>query len=228
MKYIIGNWKMNGNMNDKESLLSAISNTNTNNKVVICLPFTLFHGENHNVTIGAQDVSQFENGAHTGDISAQMLNDCRVKYVIVGHSDRRIKHNETNEIVKAKAEQSVKHNIIPIICIGETADEKDSKQTEKAIKKMLLESIPESGEYIIAYEPVWAIGKGKTPTKDEIEKAIKIISDTLPQKKSILYGGSVNANNAKDIISVPNVDGLLIGGASLKSETFIPIIKSID
>ena len=228
MKYIIGNWKMNGNMNDKESLFRAISTVKTNNTVIICLPFTLFHGEKHNVTIGAQDVSQFENGAYTGDISATMLNDCGVKYVIVGHSDRRIKHNETNEIVKAKAEQSIKHNIIPIICIGETADEKDSGQTETVIKKMLLESVPTNGEYIIAYEPVWAIGTGKTPTKDEIEKVVKIIADTLPHPIPILYGGSVNLDNTHDIISIPNVNGLLIGGASLKSETLIPIIKSID
>ena len=219
---------MNGNIKNKESLLHAISNVKTNNKVIICLPFTLLYGENHGVTIGAQDVSQFDNGAYTGDISAKMLNDAGVKYVIVGHSERRIYHNETNKIVKQKATQAIKHKIIPVICVGETLTEKESGKTKSVIKKMLLESVPESGKYIIAYEPVWAIGSGKTPTKDEIEKVIKIIYDALAVHKPIIYGGSVTANNATNIMSIKNIDGLLIGGASLKSNTLIPIIKSMD
>lgn len=219
---------MNGNMKNKESLLHAISKVKTNNKIIICLPFTLFSGKDYGITIGAQDVSQFDNGAYTGDISAKMLNDTGVKYVIVGHSERRIYHNETNKIVKQKAIQAIKHKIIPVICVGETLTEKESGKTKSVIKKMLLESVPESGKYIIAYEPVWAIGSGKTPTKDEIEKVIKIIYDALPVKKPIIYGGSVTANNATNIMSVKNIDGLLIGGASLKSNTLIPIIKSMD
>lgn len=228
MKYIIGNWKMNGNMADKESLFRAIHRTKTNNNVIICLPFTLFCGKNYDVTIGAQDVSQHENGVYTGDISAQMLHDAGVKYVIVGHSEHRLHHNEKNNVIKAKSEQAIKYGITPIVCIGETITEKRAGKTETVIKKMLLESVPKSGKYIIAYEPRWAIGSGKTPTKDEIKTAVKIIVDTLPRKVPIVYGGSVNKDNARDIISIPNVNGLLIGGASLKSETFIPIIKSID
>lgn len=228
MKYIIGNWKMNGNLTDKNSLFTAVSGVKTNNKIVICLPFTLLYGENHDMTIGAQDVSQNENGAYTGDISATMLADANVKYVIVGHSERRIHHHETNEIVRAKAIMAIKHNIIPIICIGETATDKDSNQTESVIKKMLLESIPDNGEYIIAYEPVWAIGTGKTPTLNEITNVARVISENLSAPAPILYGGSVNQYNARDIMSVTQLNGLLIGGASLKSETFIPIIKSIE
>lgn len=228
MKYIIGNWKMNGDFATKESLFAAISGTKTDNQIVICLPFTMLYGENHGVTIGAQDVSQHENGAYTGDISATMLADANVKYVIVGHSERRKYHHETNEIVRAKATMAIKHNIIPIICIGETATEKESNQTESVIKQMLLESIPDNGEYIIAYEPVWAIGTGKTPTLNEITNVARIISENLPAPAPILYGGSVNQDNARDIMSVTQLNGLLIGGASLKSETFIPIIKSIE
>ena len=215
-------------MADKESLFRAIHRTKTNNNVIICLPFTLFCGKNYDITIGAQDVSQHENGAYTGDISAQMLHDAGVKYVIVGHSERRLHHNEKNNVIKAKSEQAIKYGITPIVCIGETITEKRAGKTETVIKKMLLESVPKSGKYIIAYEPRWAIGSGKTPTKDEIKTAVKIIVDTLPRKVPIVYGGSVNKDNAHDIVSIPNVNGLLIGGASLKSETFIPIIKSID
>jgi len=228
MKYIIGNWKMNGNMADKESLFRAIHRTKTNNNVIICLPFTLFCGKNYDITIGAQDVSQYGNGAYTGDVSAQMLHDAGVKYVIVGHSERRLNHNENNNIVKTKSEQAIKNGITPIICIGETMAEKRAGKTAAVIKKMLLESAPKSGKYIIAYEPRWAIGSGKTPTKSEIKTAVKIIADTLPRKMPIVYGGSVNQDNARDIVSIPNVSGLLIGGASLKSETFIPIIQSIN
>ena len=228
MKFIIGNWKMNGNMDEKESLLSAISGIKTKNKVVLCLPYTLLYGENFGISIGAQDVSNHDKGSFTGDISTSMLKDANVQYVIVGHSDRRLYHNETNEIVKEKATIAIKNGIIPIVCVGETIEEKNSGHTTSVIKKMLLESIPEDGEYIIAYEPRWAIGSGLTPTNNEIVTAVKTIFDNLPNPMPILYGGSVNQDNALDIATIPYIDGLLIGGASLKSETFLPIIKSIN
>ena len=219
---------MNGNMGDKESLLTAINNIKTDNKIILCLPFTLLNGNNHGITIGAQDVSPHDNGAYTGDISAQMLNDMGAQYVIVGHSERRLYHNETNETVHQKAEQAIKHKIIPIVCVGETLEEKNAGRTTSVIKQMLLESIPTNGDFIVAYEPRWAIGTGQTPTTNEIVSAVKTVFDTLPVPMPILYGGSINSTNARDIISVPYVNGLLIGGASLKSDTFLPIIKSID
>ncbi len=229
MKFIIGNWKMNGTPSDKESMLTTLANTKTKNKIVLCLPFTLLNGNNNcGIAIGAQDVSNHENGAFTGDISAKMLTEMGTKYVIVGHSERRLYHNETNEIVREKATIAIKHGITPIICVGETLEEKNTGHTISVIKKMLLESIPESGEYIVAYEPRWAIGTGLTPSTNEIVTAVKAVFDTLPNPRPILYGGSVNANNAHDIILIPYVDGLLVGGASLKSDTFLPIIKSID
>lgn len=232
MKFIIGNWKMNGNTEQKDVLLKSIKNVQTNNKIVICLPFTLLHGNDFGITIGAQDISEHTNGAYTGDISGQMLKDANIKYVIVGHSERRFYHNETNDIVKAKATTAVAYGITPIICIGETQGERNMGRTMSVIKKMLLESVPDYGEYIIAYEPRWAIGSGATPSVSEIKAIHETIFKTLRninrENTPILYGGSVDAENAKTITSVAHVDGLLIGRASLKSDTFLPIIKSID
>ena len=232
MKFIIGNWKMNGNTEQKDVLLKSIKNVQTNNKIVICLPFTLLHGNDFGITIGAQDISEHTNGAYTGDISGQMLKDANIKYVIVGHSERRFYHNETNDIVKAKATTAVAYGITPIICIGETQSERNTGRTMSVVKKMLLESVPDYGEYIIAYEPRWAIGSGATPSVSEIKAIHETIFKTLRninrENTPILYGGSVDAENAKTITSVAHVDGLLIGRASLKSDTFLPIIKSID
>ena len=228
MKLIIGNWKMNGNLDKKNFLFKDLSNTKTKNKIIMCLPFTLIGGESFGITLGAQDVSSHENGAYTGDISATMLKDAGVQYVLCGHSERRLHHNETNEMVKEKATTAIKNGIIPVICVGETMEEKNAGHTIAVIKKMLSESIPENGEYIVAYEPRWAIGSGVTPTTSEIVSAVKTVFDTLPNPMPILYGGSINATNAKEIASIPYVDGLLIGGASLKSETFLPIIKTLD
>ena len=228
MKFIIGNWKMNGTKADKKDMIKALKTVKSGNKIVLCLPFTLLCGENKGISIGAQDVSSHENGAYTGDISATMLKEMGVEYVIVGHSERRTNHDETNEIVRKKATMAIKNGIVPIVCVGETMEEKNAGHTTSVIKKMLLESIPDNGEYIVAYEPRWAIGTGQTPTTNEIVSAVKTVFETLPNPMPIIYGGSVNKDNARDIISIPYVDGLLIGGASLKSDTFLPIIKSID
>ena len=228
MKFIVANWKMNGTIAEKDAMFKELSKTKTKNKIIMCMPFTLLNGENQGITTGAQDVSNHENGAYTGDISATMLKEMGAQYVIVGHSERRLYHNETNELVRAKATMAIKSGIVPIICVGETMEEKNAGHTISVIKKMLLESIPENGEYIVAYEPRWAIGSGLTPTTNEIVTAVKAVFDNLPAPKPILYGGSVTANNAHDIVSIPYVDGLLIGGASLKIDTFLPIIKSID
>lgn len=231
MKFIVGNWKMNGTMDDKEKLLHSLKHVETNNKIIVCLPFTLLHGNDFGITIGAQDISEHKNGAYTGDISGTMIRESGAKYVIVGHSERRLYHNETNEIVKAKAIAAIKNKIIPIICIGETDTEHDAGRTMSVVKQMLLQSVPKTGEYIIAYEPRWAIGSGITPTNEEISNVFQTIIKTLHsidrENTPVIYGGSVNLSNANDIINIENVDGLLIGGASLKSDTFVPIIKSI-
>jgi len=232
MKFIVGNWKMNGTWDEKETFLKALKNVKTNNKIIICMPFTLLFGNDHGITIGAQNISEHNNGAYTGDISGQMLKDADVKYVLVGHSERRLYHNETNAIVKAKANAAIKNGIIPIICIGETAADKNAGRTMTVVKKMLLECIPENCKYIVAYEPRWAIGSGKTPTVEEIAAVFEMLHKTLHQRGceniALLYGGSVDSTNAKQFANVPHVDGLLVGGASLKSDTFLPIIKAID
>ena len=231
MKIIVGNWKMNGTPESKEAVLRSLKNIQTNHEIVLCLPFTLLYGNNYGIKIGAQDISEYDNGAFTGDISAQMIKESGAKYVIVGHSERRFYHNETNEIVKAKAARAIMYGLIPIICIGETAAERNTGRTMSVVKKMLLESIPDSGDYFIAYEPRWAIGSGVMPTNSEISAIHEMIFKTLRginhENTPILYGGSVDADNAVDIVSLPHVDGLLIGRASLKSDTFLPIIKGI-
>ena len=232
MKLIVGNWKMNGTRDEKEELLKSLKNIHTKNKIVLCLPFTLLCGNDHGITLGAQDISEHDNGAYTGDISGQMLKDTDVKYVLVGHSERRKNHNETNAIVKAKATAAIKNKIVPIVCIGETDADKKAGRTMSVVKKMLLESIPAHGEFMVAYEPRWAIGSGKTPTDTEITSVIETIHKALHaaghDDAAVLYGGSVNATNAKQIANLKYVDGLLVGGASLKSDTFLPIIKSVD
>lgn len=228
MKFIVANWKMNGNISDKNEMIKNLKNITTDNKIILCLPFTLLNGENSGITIGAQDVSQHENGAYTGDISAQMLKEFDVKYVIVGHSERRTYHNETNEIVHNKAEMAQKNNIVPIICVGENLSEYESGQTIKSIEKMLHESVPQSGKYIIAYEPYWAIGTNKTPTDDEISNVMNAIRQIVGNDIPLLYGGSVKPSNAQQILSIKNVDGVLVGNASLKIDTFLPIITAAN
>ena len=175
MKILVGNWKSNGNRKDKQKLLTALNKVKTKTKIVLCLPFTLLYGDKTKISLGAQDISLYPNGAYTGDISGKMLKDAGVKYVIVGHSDRRKYHHETNAIVKEKATIAIQNGIIPIICVGESESEHKNSKTKSVIKKMLIESIPDNGNFIIAYEPSWAIGTGKTPTKSEIESIHNMI-----------------------------------------------------
>lgn len=232
MKILVGNWKSNGNRQDKLKLLSALKKVKTNTKIILCLPFTLLYGDKTKVSIGAQDISLYPNGAYTGDISGEMLKNTGVKYVIVGHSERRKYHHETNEIVKNKANIAIQNGITPIVCIGESESDHKNGKTKSVIKKMLTESIPDSGNFIVAYEPRWAIGTGITPTKSEVESIHNMIFDVLKglnrARTPILYGGSIKASNVKKFIDIPHVDGLMAGRASLKPETFLPIIKNMN
>ncbi len=232
MKILVGNWKSNGNRKDKQKLLSALKKVKTNTKIILCLPFTLLYGDKTKVSIGAQDISLYPNGAYTGDISGEMLKDAGVKYVIVGHSERRKYHHETNEIVKHKANIAIQNGITPIVCIGESESDHKNGKTKSVIKKMLTESIPDNGGFIVAYEPRWAIGTGITPTKSEVESIHNMIFDVLKglnrARTPILYGGSIKASNVKKFIDIPHVDGLMAGRASLKPETFLPIIKNMN
>ncbi len=234
MKFIAGNWKMNGTCDALKTMAAALTNVQTENRVILCVPFTMLgHVQSNGFATGAQDVSAHDHGAFTGEVSANMLADAGAKYVIVGHSERRKYHNETNDIVRAKATAAMAAGLTPIICVGETMDEKQSGKTMEIIESGVRESVPVdvSGDIIVAYEPRWAIGAGLTPTANEIADAHTLIANTLKSMgragTPVLYGASVKANNAAEIMSIANVDGVLVGGASLKPDDFIPIITSV-
>ena len=231
MKIIAGNWKMNGTRSRLQQMQSDLAGVNTENLVILCVPFTFIDGGHGPAAIGAQDVSEHDHGAFTGQVSASMLSDAGAKYVIVGHSERRIYNGDTNEIVCNKAKMALAAGITPIICVGETAEERDAGKTLEIIESGVRESVPMGdGDVIVAYEPRWAIGAGITPSADDIATAHKMIADILESMgrgdTPILYGASVNGVNAAEIMSIPHVDGVLVGGASLKSDDFIPIITA--
>lgn len=232
MKIIAGNWKMNGSRDALKNMINALQDINSENTIILCVPYTMLGLDGGRVYMGAQDVSQHEKGAYTGEVSAQMIADTGAKYVIVGHSERRQYHNETNDIVRQKAAAAIALGLTPIICVGETMDEKQAGKTMAIIESGVRESIPtDARNVIVAYEPRWAIGAGLTPTDTEIADAHKLIADTLESMgmggTPILYGASVKGANAAQIMSIPNVDGVLVGGASLKPDDFIPIITSV-
>ena len=233
MKIIAGNWKMNGTRTALSEMINALQNIDTQNKIILCVPYTLLNIDSGRIALGAQDTSTHDHGAYTGEVSAQMIAETGAKYVIVGHSERRQYHGETNNIVQQKAAAAMTAGLIPIICIGETMDEKQSGIAMQVIESGVRECVPPNTNknIIIAYEPRWAIGAGITPTDDEIAAAHKLIADTLSNMGltniPILYGASVKATNAAQIMSIPNVDGVLVGGASLKPDDFIPIITNV-
>ncbi len=182
------------------------------------------------IKFGGQDCSSEENGAHTGDISASMLKDSGCSYVIVGHSERRSDHAESDAIVKAKALQALAADLKPVICVGETLEEREAGNALAVVEMQLNGSLPESnqwGEIVVAYEPVWAIGTGKVASVDDIRDMHANIRTIVGEGVRILYGGSMKPENAGDILAIPHVDGGLIGGASLKAESFIGIAKAV-
>lgn len=233
MKLIAGNWKMNGSRTALSEMLAALKSVDSENKVVLCVPYTMINPVEGNVALGAQDVSLHAKGAYTGEVSAAMLADAGAKYVIVGHSERRQYHGETNDIVREKAAAALSAGLTPIICVGETMEEKQAGKTTAIIESGVRESVPGdvTGDIVIAYEPRWAIGAGLTPTDAEIAQAHTLIANTLADMglagTPVLYGASVKGSNAAQIMSIANVDGVLVGGASLKPDDFIPIITSI-
>ena len=227
----IANWKLNGNFDFiKEYFLKL--KVNSKNCIVICPPNIYLNSvkqNNVNLFTGAQDVSIYQNGAYTGELSARMLQDTNIHFCLVGHSERRQFFNETNETVNLKSKNLIENKIIPVICIGENFDEKKQNKTKDILTKQLNECIPEISDYentIIAYEPLWAIGTGITPSLEEIEEVhyfIKNLDKKFNQFK-VLYGGSVKPSNSAEIVRLKNVNGCLIGGASLKVDEFNSII----
>ena len=235
MKIIAGNWKMNGSHAMLDEMITACGKIDTKNQVILCVPFTMLHPIDGKISLGAQDVSAHDHGAYTGEVSASMLRDAGAKYVIVGHSERRAYHNESNADVAAKAASALSVGLTPIICVGETMDEKNAGRTMEIIESGVRESVPNvSGDIIVAYEPIWAIGTGKTATAEVADETCGFIRETVKRLYDeetseairIQYGGSVKTSNIDELMAKPNIDGALIGGASLKAEDFIVLVKA--
>ena len=241
-KLIVANWKMNGSLSSVREYAAELSNRLEtpldNAQIVIAPPFSylmFMEGRliSSQVGLAAQDCSaKGEKGAFTGDVSAEMLKDIGCQYVIVGHSERRQHFQETDEMIAAKLKGALSAGLIPILCVGETLSEREAGKTKDIVTMQLTQALKEVSkgtELVIAYEPVWAIGTGKIPTSEDISSLCQSIQ-SFAQKQSIhvtvLYGGSVNSDNAREILHLPGVDGGLVGGASLTLKTFWPIITA--
>ncbi|MFQ3664898.1 MAG: triose-phosphate isomerase [Sphingomonadaceae bacterium] len=232
MQLIAGNWKMNGLRADVAVLEALLAADGTDRcRLLVCPPATLVaafaaRAAGSRIAIGAQDCHARPCGAHTGDIAAEMLRDAGATHVIVGHSERRADHGETDAQVRAKAEAAQRAGLTPIVCVGETLAERDSQQTLAIIARQLDGSLPAAGPLVIAYEPVWAIGTGRTPTAEQIAEVHAFIAARVPPATPILYGGSVKPDNAGAILAIPHVGGALVGGASLNAQDFLAIARA--
>lgn len=243
-KLIVGNWKMNGSLAANAALLQAIKQgLPAHNKagVAVAAPapyLAQVQAELVGTTIGvgAQDVSQHEQGAFTGEASAAMLKEFGVRYALVGHSERRQYHGETDAVVAAKAQAALAKGITPIVCVGETLAEREAGQTEAVVRRQLAAVIHQVGqcvsELVVAYEPVWAIGTGKTATPEQAQQVHAVLRAQLAAASDkaarvpLLYGGSMNAANAAQLLAQSDIDGGLIGGAALKAPDFLTIIAA--
>lgn len=237
--YVVGNWKMNGdgsNLAEAEAIARA-SADHPQVDVAICPPFTLIERMARTIptlTVGAQDCHQSPSGAHTGSISAAMLAEAGARLVIIGHSERRENLGESDELIRRKVEAALASDLGVILCVGEPLDVREAGNAEQYVLAQLAGSLPyallaEPSRVAIAYEPIWAIGTGLTPSLDDIaamHSAIRAALGDAGEEMAILYGGSVNAQNAADILALDDVDGALVGGASLKAESFGAIIAA--
>ena len=238
---IAGNWKMNGlkaSMGEFEAMLAGSGSVIAKADLLVCPPATLIatfadKARGKKVAVGAQDCHPKASGAHTGDISAEMLADAGASAIIVGHSERRADHGESDALVRQKAEAVWRAGLVAIVCIGETREQRDGGKTLHVCGGQLEGSLPDgstAANLVVAYEPVWAIGTGLTPTPQDVEQVHKFIRDSLTSRfkaegsrMRILYGGSVKPSNAAELMAVANVNGALVGGASLKASDFLAI-----
>ncbi|WP_186426410.1 triose-phosphate isomerase [Cupriavidus metallidurans] len=239
-KLVIGNWKMHGSLAANAALLEGIKAAPARAKLAVCAPFpylaqcqTLLSGSQ--VAWGAQDVSSEARGAFTGEVAASMLGEFGCGYALVGHSERRTYHGETDAVVAAKALRALEFDIVPVVCVGETLAEREAAQTEAVVGRQLQAvldalSIEQLGRIVLAYEPVWAIGTGKTATSAQAQEVHAALRARVAAKDvgvaarmAILYGGSVKPDNAAELFSMSDIDGGLIGGASLKADDFLAI-----
>lgn len=242
-RLVAGNWKMNGqraDLGELKAMAEGIEALASGIDGLICPPVTLLYvatalAEDSALMIGAQDCHARQSGAHTGDISASMIADCLATHVIVGHSERRTDHKESDAEVCAKAEAAASAGIVAIVCIGETREEREAGDTLAVLGRQLSGSVPDAAtarSVVVAYEPVWAIGTGLTPSVGDVAEAHAFIRGELVKRfgregstMRILYGGSVKPSNAAELMAVDNVDGALVGGASLKASDFLAICR---
>jgi triosephosphate isomerase len=242
-KLIAGNWKMNGSTQANAGLIQSLleNSSRWNCRVAVCVPalyLSQIHAlvEGTGIDVGAQDVSRHESGAYTGEVSAAMLRDVGVHYVIVGHSERRQYHGESDALIAEKAQRALAAGVTPIVCVGETLAEREAGRTEEIVKRQLAAVIHTNGhcisEIVVAYEPVWAIGTGKTASPEQAQQVHGVLRAQLraasahADRVPILYGGSMNAANAAQLLSQPDIDGGLVGGAALKAADFLSIIAA--
>lgn len=243
---VAGNWKMNGTIPETEHLISALLSGDSNNKratVVVCPPYTSLSSAarivvDSHISLGAQDMSEHQAGAYTGEISAEMLLTVGVTFVILGHSERRQYHAESDDLVNRKARVALAAGLTPIICVGETLDERGAGRTEAVVAAQVNGclagmSADDLNKIVIAYEPVWAIGTGRTATPEQaqavhalIRGIVREMDTRAAERLPILYGGSVKPTNAKELMVQPDIDGSLVGGASLNADDFISIINA--
>ncbi len=244
-KVIAGNWKMNMLPNEAIDFIHELEEKvrDSQNEVILCVPYTdifysVLNAQNTNIKIGAQNMHWEEKGAYTGEVSAEMLKAVGVEYVIIGHSERRQYFAETDETVNKKLKKALEVNLKPIVCVGETLEQREAgittqiitDQTIKALEGLDNEQVEKT---IIAYEPIWAIGTGKTATKEDANQAVREIREKIEEKYGqntaqrviIQYGGSVKSSNAKELFEMSDIDGGLVGGASLKAEEFANIVN---
>ncbi|MGQ3671071.1 triose-phosphate isomerase [Xanthobacter sp. TB0136] len=242
---IVGNWKMNGSRQSRQELdaMAAGLDPAFSEKadMLVCPPAVLLAGFTENATgpirFGGQDCHFNESGAHTGDISPEMLREAGAVAVILGHSERRADHGEGDAVVKAKVKSAWRAGLLPIVCVGETLAERDANEASAVVARQVRQSIPrgaEGGNLVVAYEPIWAIGTGRIPTPEDVAQVHNTIRNVLNErfgeegeKIRILYGGSVKPDNAKTLLAIPNVDGALVGGASLKANDFLGIAHAV-
>jgi triosephosphate isomerase len=242
---IAGNWKMNGlkaSAGEFGQMIAGAGNVAQKADLLICPPVTLVTSfaaaaQGSPIRIGAQDCHPKASGAHTGDISAEMLADAGATAIIVGHSERRADHGEADALVRQKAEAAWRAALLAIVCVGETQDQRDAGHALEVVGRQLAGSVPDgatAAKLVVAYEPVWAIGTGRTPTPKDVQEVHGFIRDHLSKrfnaeggKVRILYGGSVKPSNAAELMAVPNVNGALVGGASLKAADFLGIAAGV-
>ena len=241
---IAGNWKMNKTVSESVEFIEKLKKEELDKEVecVVCAPFISLErlsvaSKNTAIKLGAQNVSQYDNGAYTGEISTSMLKDLNMEYVILGHSERRQYFLETNEVINQKVQKVLSSKMTPILCVGETLEERESGKMNDVIAIQIKEglanlSFEQAKGVVVAYEPIWAIGTGKTATSDQanemamfIRKQLRKLFQDVAEDISILYGGSVKPNNIKEIMVQSDIDGALVGGAALKVDSFAELVN---